>query len=88
MSESALGNFIPAQTADRLIAAHDGDVALLYLYRLRTGETDCERAARDLAAQYQMSVDDVIAAVGADAIRHHIRMTKANQIIVENARNK
>ena len=48
MSESALGNFIPAQTADRLIAAHDGDVALLYLYRLRTGETDCERAARDL----------------------------------------
>ena len=47
MSESALGNFIPAQTADRLIAAHDGDVALLYLYRLRTGETDCERAARE-----------------------------------------
>ena len=48
MSESALGNFIPLQTADRLIAAHDGDVALLYLYRLRTGESDCERAARDL----------------------------------------
>ena len=54
-----------------------------------TAEDDeLERAARDLAAQYQMSVDDVIAAVGADAIRHHIRMTKANQIIVENARNK
>lgn len=48
MAESALGNFIPLQTADRLIAAHDGDVALLYLYRLRTGESDCERAARDL----------------------------------------
>ncbi len=48
MAESALGNFIPMQTADRLIAAHDGDVALLYLYRLRTGESDCERAARDL----------------------------------------
>ena len=54
-----------------------------------TAEDDeLERAARDLAAQYQMSVDDVLAAVGADAIRHHIRMTKANQIIVENARNK
>ena len=48
MSESVSGNFIPAQTADRLIAAHDGDVALLYIYRLRTGESDCERAARDL----------------------------------------
>lgn len=48
MSESRSGNFIPAQTADRLIAAHDGDVALLYIYRLRTGEADCERAARDL----------------------------------------
>ncbi len=48
MSESGSGNFIPAQTADRLIAAHDGDVALLYIYRLRTGQPDCERAARDL----------------------------------------
>ncbi len=35
-----------------------------------------------------MSVDNILATVGADAIRHHIRMTKANQIIVENAGNK
>ena len=34
--------------ADKLIAAHDGDVALLYLYRLRTGCTEAEKAAGDL----------------------------------------
>ena len=39
---------LPAQEADRLIAAHDGEVALLYIYRLRTGCTDDERTARDL----------------------------------------
>lgn len=49
---------------------------------------ELERAAYDLAAQYQMPVEAVISAVGEDAIRHHIRMTKANQIIVDNARNK
>ena len=35
-------------TADKLIAAHDGDVALLYIYLLRTGSRDLESAARDL----------------------------------------
>lgn len=34
--------------ADRLIAAHDGDVALLYIYMTRTGSGDMELAARDL----------------------------------------
>lgn len=37
-------NFI----ADRLISAHDGDVALLYIWLSRYGEFDCNRAARDL----------------------------------------
>ncbi|MGX8692924.1 MAG: DnaD domain protein [Clostridia bacterium] len=36
---------LPGEAADRLIAAHDGDVALLYLYIVRTGELDAERAA-------------------------------------------
>lgn len=36
---------LPIGAADRLIAAHDGDVALLYLYILRTGGLDAERAA-------------------------------------------
>lgn len=36
---------LPASAADRLIAAHDGDVALLYLYILRHGGLDAERAA-------------------------------------------
>lgn len=39
---------ISAFAADRLISAHDGDVALLYLYMLRTGSGETERAARDL----------------------------------------
>ena len=39
---------LPAQDADRLIAAHDADVALLYLFRLRTNCTDDERTAREL----------------------------------------
>lgn len=36
---------LPVGAADRLIAAHDGDVALLYLYILRCGTLDEERAA-------------------------------------------
>lgn len=35
-------------TADKLIAAHDGDVALLYIYQQRTGNRELEDAARDL----------------------------------------
>lgn len=35
-------------TADMLISAHDGDVALLYIYISRTGSDDMERAAREL----------------------------------------
>ena len=34
--------------ADRLLAAHDGDMALLYLYLLRHGSLDPEDAARTL----------------------------------------
>lgn len=40
--------FISAADADRLIAAHDGDVALLYLYIRRSGNADTEGAARAL----------------------------------------
>lgn len=36
---------ITALAADRLISAHDGDVALLYIYMLRTGSDDTEKAA-------------------------------------------
>ena len=48
MTGSIHQNSISPQTADRLIAAHDGDVALLYIYRLRTGCTDLEQTAREL----------------------------------------
>lgn len=41
-------NLISPDAADRLIAAHDSDVALLYIYYTRTGCFDAERAARDL----------------------------------------
>ena len=48
MTENQINNAIPAAAADKLIAAHDGDVALLYIYYSRTGCTDPERAAHDL----------------------------------------
>lgn len=48
MEHSVPENYISPAVLDRLLAAHDGDVALLYLYRVRTGCTDAERAARDL----------------------------------------
>ena len=39
--------------AERLIAAHDGDVALLYIYVRHTGSQDLEQAARDLCRTMQ-----------------------------------
>lgn len=41
-------NLITPEAADRLISAHDSDVALLYIYYLRKGHRDPERAAADL----------------------------------------
>lgn len=41
-------NLIPSDAADRLIAAHDGDVALLYIWLCRNGDFDAGRAAREL----------------------------------------
>ena len=48
MTEQTPQKFISLQALDRLIAAHDGDVALLFLHRLRQGSLDEERAASDL----------------------------------------
>lgn len=48
MQEKITVNSIPAAAADKLISAHDGDAALLYIYRLRTGCEDLEQAAHDL----------------------------------------
>ena len=53
MTERTVHKSISDQAADRLIAAHDGDVALLYLYRLRHGGLDEEAAARDLCRTLQ-----------------------------------
>ena len=50
MQDTRIDNFT---AADRLIAAHDGDVALLYIYRKRTGCRDLEQAARDLCRTMQ-----------------------------------
>lgn len=48
MLENTVENRIGAGALDRLIAAHDGDVALLYLYWLRSGSLDPEQAAAAL----------------------------------------
>lgn len=41
-------NLLSPSAADRLLNAHDGDVALLYIYILRTGCRDTEKAAGEL----------------------------------------
>ena len=48
MESTSRDNFISAHAADRLIAAHDGDVALLYIYLSRAEGASLEQAARDL----------------------------------------
>ena len=48
MAEQTANNSISPQAVDKLIAAHDGDMALLWLYRLRKGALDPERAAGEL----------------------------------------
>lgn len=48
MPQDAQEKLISPTMADRLIAAHDGDVALLYIFRARTGCMDAESAARAL----------------------------------------
>ena len=52
MPELTAQNRIDDAALDALIAAHDGDMALLYLYRLR-GDTDREGAARALCRTLQ-----------------------------------
>ena len=48
MQDTRIDNFT---AADRLIAAHDGDVALLYIYRKRTGCCDLEQAGAHLPVE-------------------------------------
>ena len=48
MSEQLHDNLISPQAADKLIRAHDGDVALLYIFRALTGSEDRESAAKAL----------------------------------------
>ena len=48
MTESSKNRYIPQDAAEKLIRAHDGDVALLFLYITHTGCTNSERAAAAL----------------------------------------
>ena len=48
MSSSTVHNSIPPEDARRLISAHDGNVALLYIWQSLNGRFDAEAAARDL----------------------------------------
>lgn len=43
-------NSIPRSTADKLVAAHDGDVALLYIWLDLNGEFDADRPRASFAA--------------------------------------
>ena len=53
MPEKQAENCISSAVLDKLIAAHDGDVALLWLYRQRTGALDEEQAAQALCRTLQ-----------------------------------
>ena len=46
--DNAVQNSIPRGMADSLIAAHDGDVALLYIWLSQNGALDADKAAREL----------------------------------------
>ena len=48
MSSSTVHNSIPPEDARSLISAHDGNVALLYIWQSLNGRFDAEAAARDL----------------------------------------
>lgn len=48
MPNTAGQNLIPLDAADILLRAHDGDMALLYIYALKHGEISPELAAREL----------------------------------------
>lgn len=48
MQAERMDNLISHKAADRLISAHDGDLALLYIFICRTGSHDLERAAGEL----------------------------------------
>ena len=53
MTERTAENCIASSVLDKLIAAHDGDVALLWLYCQRHGALDEERAAQALCRTLQ-----------------------------------
>lgn len=60
MQGNKTDNIISTAAADRLLAAHDGDLALLYLFIQRTGSRDLEQAAdrlcrtlREMQAAYE-----------------------------------
>lgn len=54
---------------------------------ITASDAELDKAAYDLAAQYQMSDKDVLMITGEEAIRHQIKMAKARKLIVENANN-
>ena len=54
---------------------------------ITASDTELDKAAYDLAVQYQMSDKDVLAIVGEEALRHQIKMAKARKIIAESAKN-
>ena len=61
--------------------------AVVEAEKINASDAELDKAAYDLAVQYQMSDKDVLAIVGEEALRHQIKMTKARKLIAESARN-
>ena len=77
MPEKPAENCISSAVLDKLIAAHDGDVSLLWLYRQRYGALDEEQAAQALcrtlqeirAAEEKLRRMELLPEGGAPALR-------------------
>ena len=61
--------------------------AVVEAEKINASDAELDKAAYDLAVQYQMSDKDVLAVVGEEALRHQIKMTKARKLIAESAKN-
>ena len=83
-------NSIDPTAADRLISAHDGDVALLYIHAVRNGALDADKAARDLcrtlseirAAEEKLRRLDLLPGLppAADAAQKQTKLPPADEL--------
>ena len=77
--DTSAHNLTVTEAAERLIAAHDGDVCLLYIWLRRRGKTDLDAAARELCrtgAEMQAAYEKLVRlGLAQEKPRQEIRRT-------------